>query len=54
MLLAGLNIFMSYSVCLVFDLQWAPDSRKIKESSLLPGHVINPGELQFQIGLPAD
>jgi hypothetical protein len=54
MLLAGLNIFMSYFVCLIFDLQRVPGSGKIEVSSLAPKHIINPGELQFQIGLPAD
>jgi hypothetical protein len=35
MLLAGLNIFIGYSVCLIFDLQWAPDSEKIEVSSVI-------------------
>jgi hypothetical protein len=30
MLLTGPNIFMGYYVYLVFDIQWAPDSEKIK------------------------
>jgi hypothetical protein len=50
MLLAGPNIFIGYSVCLIFDLQWAPGLGKIKVSSLAPEHIINPGELQFPIG----
>jgi hypothetical protein len=33
MLLVGPNIFMSYSDCLVFDLQWTPDLRKIEVPS---------------------
>jgi hypothetical protein len=54
MLLDGPNIFLGYSVYLIFDLQWAPDSEKIEVSSLAPEHVINHGELQFPIGLLAD
>jgi hypothetical protein len=54
MLLARSNIFMEYFVYLVFDLQWAPDLEKIEISSLAPEHVINPGELRFSIGLPAN
>jgi hypothetical protein len=33
MLLATPNIFMGYSVCLIFDLQWAPGLDKIEVSS---------------------
>jgi hypothetical protein len=54
MLLAGFNIFIGYSICLIFDLQWAPDLEKIEVLSLAPEHVMNPGELQFPIELPAD
>jgi hypothetical protein len=54
MVLTGLNIFMGYSICLVFTLQWAPHSGKIEVSSLAPEHIINPGELRFSIGLLAD
>jgi hypothetical protein len=54
MLLVGPYIFMCCPAYLVFDLQWAPSSGKIEVSSLAPEHVINPGELQFPIGLPAD
>jgi hypothetical protein len=54
MLLAGSNIFMGYTVCLVFDLQWVLGLEKIEVSSLAHEHVINPGELQFLIGLPAN
>jgi hypothetical protein len=54
MLLAGLNIFMGYSVCLIFDLQWAPGSGKIEVSLLAPEHIINSGEFWFSIGLLAD
>jgi hypothetical protein len=35
MLLAEPNIFMGYSVCLVFNLQWGPDPGKIEVSSSL-------------------
>jgi hypothetical protein len=54
MLFAGPNIFMGYSVYLVFDLQWVPGSGKIEVSSLAPEHVINHGKFRFSIGLPAD
>jgi hypothetical protein len=45
---------MRHSVCLVFDIQWAPGSGKVEVSSLAPEHVNNPGELRFSVGLPAD
>jgi hypothetical protein len=45
---------MDYSAYLVFDLQWAPDSGKVEVSSVAPEYVINPGELRFPIGIPAD
>jgi hypothetical protein len=54
MLLAGPNIFIGYSACLFFDLQYSPDSEKNELSSLAPEHVINSSELRFLIGLPAD
>jgi hypothetical protein len=54
MLLVGLNIFMGYSACLVFDLQWALVRAKIEVSSLAPKHVIKLDELRFLIELPTD
>jgi hypothetical protein len=54
MLLAGLNIFIDYPVCLVFIYSGAPVQTKIEMSSLATKHVINPDELSFPIGLPAD
>jgi hypothetical protein len=54
MLLVGPNIFIDYSVCLIFDFKWTPNSEKIEISSLAPEYVINPGELRFPIRLPAD
>jgi hypothetical protein len=54
MLLARPNIFMCYSVYLIFDLQWIPSSWKIKMSSLAPEHGINSGKLRFPIGLSTD
>jgi hypothetical protein len=45
---------MGYSVCLIFDLQWAPGLEKIEVSLLIPEHVINPGKLWFSIGLPVN
>jgi hypothetical protein len=45
---------MDCSACLVFDLQWAPNSEKIEMSSLASEHVIKPGELQFPIRLPVN
>jgi hypothetical protein len=52
MLLVGSNLFMGWSVCLIFDIQWPLVQVKIEVSSLAPEHVIKPGKLQFPIGLP--
>jgi hypothetical protein len=54
MLFVGHNIFMDCSVCLVFDLRWAPIQTKIEVLSLASEHVIKPDELRFLTGLPAD
>jgi hypothetical protein len=45
---------MGYYVYMIFDLQLALGSMKIEVSSLPPERVINPDELRFPIGLPAD
>jgi hypothetical protein len=48
------NIFMDCSAWLIIHIYWGPGPEKIEVSSLAPKHVINPGELRFSIGLPAD
>jgi hypothetical protein len=50
MLLVGPNLFMSQSVCLIFDIQWPLVRVKIEVSSLAPEHVIKPDELRFRSG----
>jgi hypothetical protein len=54
MLLVGLNLFMGGFVCLIFDIQWPPNSGENEVSSLAPQHVIKPGELRFSIRLSVD
>jgi hypothetical protein len=54
MMLVVPNIFMDYSTWLILRLLWASGTEKIEISSLASEHVINPGELRFSIGLPAD
>jgi hypothetical protein len=54
MLLVGSNIFIDWSVCLIFDIQWPLVQVKIEVSSLAPEHVIKPDELRFLIGLLVD
>jgi hypothetical protein len=53
-LLFGLNLFMCWSVCLIFDIQWPLVRVKIEVSSVAPEHVIKHGEHRFPIGLPVD
>jgi hypothetical protein len=54
MLLVELNLFMSWNVCLIFDIQCPLIQVKIEVSSLAPEHVIKSGERWFPIGLPVD
>jgi hypothetical protein len=54
MLLVGPNLFMSWSGCLIFDIQCPLVQVKIEVSSLASEHVIKPDELRFPIGLPVD
>jgi hypothetical protein len=53
MLLVGPNLFMSLSASsLIFSVLLV--RVKIEVSSLVPEHVVEPGELRFPIGLPVD
>jgi hypothetical protein len=54
MLLVGSNLFMGWTVCLIFDIQCPLIQVKIEVSSLAPEHIIKSGELWFPIGLPVD
>jgi hypothetical protein len=54
MLLIEPNLFMGWSACLIFNIQWPLVWVKIEVSSLAPEHVIKSGELRFPIGLLVD